>query len=58
MERLKNIYHDFVASEPNTYHWSVGKKVASALSGFLAGFLVGLMTAWILQNSSKDIYEQ
>jgi len=57
MQRLKNVYQDFVSPEANTYHWSLGRKIASAFSGFLAGFIVGLITAWILQNSNSIMYE-
>ena len=54
MERLKNIVQDFISPDANTYHWSMGKKLASSLSGFVAGFIAGVIAVWILQNASSD----
>ncbi|OHA52201.1 MAG: hypothetical protein A3A97_04825 [Candidatus Terrybacteria bacterium RIFCSPLOWO2_01_FULL_40_23] len=58
MQRFKNIYQDFVSGEANTYHWTVGRKIATSLSGFVAGFFAGLLAAWIMQNSTADSFDK
>ena len=37
---MENLQNDFVSNEKRKYEWSLGKILASSLSGFIAGVVV------------------
>ena len=57
--RINNFLRDFVSEEKRSYHFKIGKIIASSLTGFVAGAIVAtiiLVTGYIVYNSGISLF--